>query len=309
MDIAFATMQELQTALAQGQITSVEIVTTLRERIQKMDSDVHAFIELFDEALDEARDWDAKRAAGDDLPLLAGIPIAIKDCILVKDHRTTAGSGVLQGYTASYDATVVARLREEGAILLGRTNMDEFAMGSSTENSFYGPTKNPWDTSRVPGGSSGGSAAAVAAGFVPVALGSDTGGSVRQPASLCGIVGIKPTYGRVSRFGLIALASSLDQIGVLARSVEDATLVLEVIQGKDPQDATSVSSSVIVPELLTPKAKGLRIGVPKEYFVEGMDSTVRKVVEDAVEIYRDAGAEIVSISLPHTKYALGQIII
>ncbi|MDP2631223.1 MAG: Asp-tRNA(Asn)/Glu-tRNA(Gln) amidotransferase subunit GatA, partial [Candidatus Uhrbacteria bacterium] len=230
---------------------------------------------------------------------------AIKDNILVKGHVASAGSKMLENYTATYDATVIQRLKDAGAIIIGRTNMDEFAMGSSTETSFWGNTANPWDVSKVPGGSSGGSAAAVASGMVPVALGSDTGGSIRQPASLCGVTGLKPTYGRVSRSGLMALASSLDQIGVFANTATDAALILEVIEGGDEKDATSLDlPNKTVTELINPSVEGLKIGVPKEFFVPGMDDEVRARVEEAIEVLKSHGAEIVEVSLSLTEYAL-----
>ncbi len=305
MNVATATIHELKRAMEMGETTSVEIVKACLARCEEMNGALHAFLEIYqDEAMTQARRWDKVRADGKELPVLAGIPIGVKDCILVKGHTASAGSKILSHYTAAYDATVVERLKKAGAIILGRTNMDEFAMGSSTENSAYGPTKNPWDTNKVPGGSSGGSAAAVAAGLVPAALGSDTGGSVRQPASLTGVVGLKPTYGRVSRYGLIALASSLDQIGVFAHDAKDAALLLEVIGGRDSKDATSVETDVTIPELISTDVKGLKVGVPKEYFMEGMDAEVRARVEEARDVLVRGGAEVVEISLPQSEYAL-----
>src|SRR3989338_8391995 len=220
MNLVKATVADLKRAMEARETTSVEIVKAYLARCEELNGALNAFLEIYkDEAMAQARIWDKARSEGRELPVLAGIPIGVKDCILAKGHTASAGSKILSKYVAAYDATVVERLKKAGAIILGRTNMDEFAMGSSTENSAYGPTKNPWNTNKVPGGSSGGSAVAVAAGLVPAALGSDTGGSVRQPASLSGIVGLKPTYGRVSRYGLIALASSLDQVGVFARTI------------------------------------------------------------------------------------------
>jgi aspartyl-tRNA(Asn)/glutamyl-tRNA(Gln) amidotransferase subunit A len=236
---------------------------------------------------------------------LAGVPVAVKDNICVRGLQASCGSAILGGYHPPYDATVVERLRDAGAIIIGKTNCDEFAMGSSNENSAYGPVRNPWDTDRVPGGSSGGSAAAVAARIVPVALGSDTGGSVRQPASLCGIIGVKPTYGRVSRYGLVAFGSSLDQIGIFSTNTTDAAQTLSVIAGRDPRDATT--ADVPVPDYvseLTGDMRGARIGVPRELFGEGLDADVRASVEAAIEVYRALGAEVVEVELPHAKYAI-----
>jgi aspartyl-tRNA(Asn)/glutamyl-tRNA(Gln) amidotransferase subunit A len=252
-------------------------------------------------AISQAKKIDEMISQGQELPILAGIPCAIKDIILVKDLKCTAGSKILENYVAPYDATAVKRLKENGAIILGKTNLDEFAMGSSTENSAFFKTKNPIDPERVPGGSSGGSAAAVAADFCVFALGSDTGGSVRQPASFCGIVGLKPTYGAVSRYGLIAFASSLDQIGPMTKTVEDCEIVFDAIKGRDEMDSTSY-------ELRNPnyeiRIEDLRIGVPKEYFVEGIEPEVEKVIKEAIKKYEKIGAKIIEISLPHTQYAL-----
>jgi aspartyl-tRNA(Asn)/glutamyl-tRNA(Gln) amidotransferase subunit A len=299
------TIKQLSQDLRTHKTTSEEMVRACLKKIEDENETLNAFIWVSPSAIDEAKEIDRRRAAGEELGVLAGIPIALKDNILVKGWEITAGSQMLEGHKAAYSATVADRLRNAGAILIGRTNMDEFAMGSSTETSHYGPTKNPHDKTKVPGGSSGGSAVAVAAGFVACALGSDTGGSVRQPASLCGVVGLKPTYGRVSRYGLIPMASSLDQIGPFTNTVEDAALVMEVIEGKDAHDATSTElRSTTVPELIEPDMKGLRIGLPKEYFVEGMDEDVRLSVMNAVKVLESAGAVIKHVSLPHTKYAL-----
>ena len=236
---------------------------------------------------------------------LAGIPVAVKDNLATADFPTTCGSRILGNFRSPYEATAVRRLRAAGAVIIGKTNMDEFAMGSSTENSAFGPTRNPWHLARVPGGSSGGSAAAVAAGIVPVAVGSDTGGSVRQPASFCGVVGIKPTYGRVSRYGLVAFASSLDQVGALGRTVRDAAILLEVLSGHDPRDATSVNRPV--PPLAAACERGVRglvVGVPREYFPPGLDPVVRRLTERALVALERAGAEVREVSLPHTRYAI-----
>ena len=258
-----------------------------------------------DGAREQARRVDQAIARGEDPGLLAGVPIAIKDNILVKEWPATCASKILSSYISTYDATVITHLRSEGAILLGRTNMDEFAMGSSTENSSLGPTHNPWDPARIPGGSSGGSAAAVAARMVPLAMGSDTGGSIRQPASVCGVLGMKPTYGRVSRFGLVAFASSLDQIGPFARSTEDCALLLKTLSGYDAHDSTSMN--VEVPDYtaaLGGDVKGLRIGLPKECFMEGLHPEVKSALEAACRQWEKLGAETVEISLPHSEYAL-----
>ena len=303
--MSIQTLCEISEALETKKISSEELVTESLRVIEEKNPNLQAFVEVFDDALVQAKEIDRRRAQGEALHPLAGIPIALKDNILVQGKIASAGSHMLQNYRAPYDATVTSRLKEAGLVIVGRTNMDEFAMGSSTENSHYGPTKNPWDDTRVPGGSSGGSAVAVASGMVPLALGSDTGGSVRQPASLCGISGLKPTYGRVSRRGLIALASSLDQISPCARSVEDLAWLMQVIEGQDPLDATTtVLESTSVPSLIPQNVKGFRLGVPKEYFVEGMDGEVKQKVMEAITKLEQAGAEILEVSLPHTPYAL-----
>ncbi|OGL71429.1 aspartyl/glutamyl-tRNA amidotransferase subunit A [Candidatus Uhrbacteria bacterium RIFCSPHIGHO2_02_FULL_47_44] len=299
------TIRELSKALQERTLTSEELVRSCLKKIEEENEALNAFIWVSGTAIDEAKEIDLRREAGEELSVLAGIPIAVKDNILVQGWEITAGSQILENHKGAYDATVIERLKNAGAILIGRTNMDEFAMGSSTETSHYGSTKNPHDRTKVPGGSSGGSAVAVAAGFVPCALGSDTGGSVRQPASLCGVVGLKPTYGRVSRYGLIPMASSLDQIGPFTNTIEDAALVMEVIEGKDENDATSIElASTTAPELIEPDVKGLRIGLPKEYFVEGMDEEIRMRIDEAVKKFEAAGAIIKEVSLPHAKYAL-----
>ena len=256
-------------------------------------------------ALRQAEAIDRAAEAGEPLPPLAGAIIAVKDNMVIRDVRTTAGSRILHNYKPPYTATAVERLQSAGAIIIGKTNCDEFAMGSSNENSAYGPVKNPWDTSRVPGGSSGGSAVAVAAGMAMGALGSDTGGSIRQPASLSGVVGLKPTYGRVSRYGLIAFGSSLDQIGPFARSVRDAARLLGVIAGRDERDSTSSNIEVDdYTQALSQDVRGLRVGVPREYYGEGLDPEVRASIETAIERFKDLGAEIVEVSLPSTQYAV-----
>ena len=297
---------EIRDQIAKKETTTRAVVTEILRDIHARDEQIGAFLETFDaEALERADQIDALVASGEPLPRLAGVPIAIKDNLLYKGHVASAGSKMLEHYTSAYTATAVQRLIDAGAIIIGRTNMDEFAAGSSTETSAFKKTRNPHDLTKIPGGSSGGSAAAVAAGFVPVSLGSDTGGSIRQPASVCGIVGIKPSYGAVSRYGLMAMASSLDQIGPFATTVADATLVLEVISGKDPFDATSFDATEsTVSDLENGSFKGLRVGVPKEYFIDGMDESIKAIIEGQIERMRSAGAEIIDLSLPLTEYSL-----
>lgn len=291
--------------LKKGEISSVELTQAVIDRIVAVDNDIKAYLTLTPElALEQARDADRRRAAGENNPLL-GIPLAIKDVICTEGVPTTCGSKILENFVPPYDATVMALLSSQGAILLGKTNMDEFAMGSSTENSAYFITHNPWDLSRVPGGSSGGSAAAVAADECLGALGSDTGGSVRQPAALCGVVGLKPTYGRVSRYGLVAFASSLDQIGPFGKDVTDCAILLNAIACYDPRDSTSVN--VPTPdytEALVDDIKRMRVGVPQEYFVEGMQPEVEQRVREAIAKLAELGAEVAEVSLPHTEYSL-----
>ncbi len=318
MNLYDLTIHEARRLLDAGEISAEELTEAVLERILEVDNDVQAYIALTpEEALEQARAIDAGGGSGARVgvqliaPLpappasLRGIPLAIKDVLCTAGVPTTCGSRILENFIPPYDATVVARLKAAGAIILGKTNTDEFAMGSSTENSAFFPTHNPWDLSRVPGGSSGGSAAAVAAGECLGALGTDTGGSVRQPAALCGVVGLKPTYGRVSRYGLVAFASSLDQVGVLTKDVTDAAIMLGVIAGHDPMDSTSVDAPV--PDYtatLTGDIRGMRVGVPKEYFIEGMQPEVEEAVRAAVDQLADLGAEVVEVSLPHTDYAL-----
>jgi aspartyl-tRNA(Asn)/glutamyl-tRNA(Gln) amidotransferase subunit A len=288
-----------------GETTSEEIVAGLLVRAER-DKRLNVFVHLdADRILDQARTIDRRRKAGEPLGPLAGVPVAIKDVLCVQGEPTTCGSRMLRDFRPPYDATAIARLRAAGAILFGKTNMDQFAMGSSTENSAYGPTLNPWDESRVPGGSSGGSAAAVAAGLAPLSLGTDTGGSIRQPAAICGVVGLKPTYGRVSRYGLIAYASSLDQIGPFAHDLADAALLLKIIAGRDPNDSTSVDEPVpdYTATLDTPP-ESLRIGVVREFFGEGLDSEVAAAVQEAVKVYEKAGATIKEVSLPHSPHGI-----
>ncbi len=296
---------QLRKKLAAGETTSVELTRACLERIKTTDARLNAFITLCEtEALAAAAAADRDLAAGRG-GLLTGIPVAVKDIFNMLDVRTTCGSKILDNYISPYDATAVAKLREQGAVILGKLNMDEFAMGSSNENSAAGAVCNPWDPTRVPGGSSGGSAAAVAAGQVPATLGTDTGGSIRLPAAYCGVVGLKPSYGRVSRYGVIAYASSLDQVGPLARSVEDCAVMLGAVAGYDPADSTSVDRPV--PDYLDSLNAGVagkKIGLPREYFIDGLDADVKQAVEAAIETYRSLGAEIVDVSLPHTDYAV-----
>lgn len=306
MDLYKSTAHELHDKLVNKEISSVELTKVLYERIDEVEGDVQAYITLDkDNALAQAAKVDAKIAAGEKIAPLAGIPGAIKDNICTKDLLTTCASKMLANVIPIYDAHVIEKLREEDTIFLGKTNMDEFAMGSSTESSYFHPTRNPWNLERVPGGSSGGSAAAIAAGEAIWSLGSDTGGSIRQPASFNGCVGIKPTYGRVSRYGCVAFASSLDQIGPITRDVTDAATVLNAICGKDGRDSTSLP--VETPDFtkaLRQDVKGLRIGLPKEYYGEGLDPKVDAELKKAIAQYEAMGAEIVEISLPHTEYAV-----
>jgi len=299
------TIHEAGRRMAAGEITSVELTEAVLDRIAATDGAVKAYLTVTPEqAMGQARAADERRAAGERGSLL-GVPIALKDVLCTEGIPTTAGSRILEGFVPPYDATVVRRLKEGGAVIIGKTNTDEFAMGSSTENSAYFATRNPWDLGRVPGGSSGGSAAAVAADACVAALGSDTGGSVRQPAALCGVVGLKPTYGRVSRYGLIAFASSLDQVGVLTKDVTDAAVLLGAIAGSDPCDGTV--TDLPVPDyaaLLTADVKGVRIGVMQEAFVEGLQPEVEAAVWTAVDRLGELGAQVREVSLPHSDYAL-----
>lgn len=306
MELYRITAHELHEKLVNKELSSVELTNALYERIDEVEDQVKAYVTLDKEnALAQAAKVDAKIAAGEEIAILAGIPGAIKDNISTLGLRTTCSSKMLSNFIPIYDAHVIKNLRADETIFLGKTNMDEFAMGSSTENSFFGPTHNPWDLTRVPGGSSGGSAAAIAAGEAIWTLGSDTGGSIRQPASFNGCVGIKPTYGRVSRSGCVAFASSLDQIGPITQDVTDAAIVLNTICGKDEMDSTSLNESVPdFTKALVQDVKGLRIGLPKEYFGEGVDARVKAEIDKAVKKYQELGAEIVEVSLPHTEYAV-----
>ena len=305
MELNQLTIHALQKLIRSGEATSTDIVKSVFERIDEVEGRVHAYITLMKEyAFEEAYKADQDIKAGKIKPL-TGIPIALKDIVCTKGFLTTCGSHILQNYIPPYDATVVEKLREAGAVFTGKTNMDEFAMGSSTETSYFGLTRNPWDIERIPGGSSGGSAAAVAADECIASIGSDTGGSIRQPAALCGVVGLKPTYGRVSRFGLIAFASSLDQIGPFTKDVEDCAIMMNAIAGYDPKESTSVPLDV--PEytdFVSQGVEGWKVGIPKEYFIEGIDPEVMEAMQKTIKAMEDLGATCVEVSLPHTEYCL-----
>jgi len=305
-----STAHALRDGMQRGEFTSTEITRSVLQKIEAQEPTINAFISIDAEgALEQAAAVDQQRADGADLGPLAGIPLALKDVICVKDGRTTCGSRILENFIAPYDATVVEKVRQANAVLIGKTNMDEFAMGSSTENSYFGPTHNPHNPQHVPGGSSGGTAAAVAAHETILALGSDTGGSVRQPAAYCGVVGLKPTYGRVSRYGLVAYASSLDQIGPMTKDVEDMALLLQAIAGYDPRDSTAVDFPV--PDYATHLSQGvksLKVGLVKEHFGAGLDQEIHQAVTAALEVLQQAGAKPVDISLPvaaHSEYCIG----
>jgi aspartyl-tRNA(Asn)/glutamyl-tRNA(Gln) amidotransferase subunit A len=304
---ALGAIAELRTALDEGSATAESLVQRCLARAEALEPKLHAFVRLrADAALAEARAADVRRGRGEVRSPLDGIPIAVKDNLVKTGEPTTCGSKILEGFVSPYDSTVRAKLDAAGAIVVGSTNLDEFAMGSSTENSCFGPTRNPWNTERTPGGSSGGSAAAVAAGIVPLAIGSDTGGSIRQPASFCGVVGVKPTYGRVSRWGLVAYASSLDQVGVFTRTASDAALALEAICGHDPRDSTSLPEPApALVDALSGDVAGLVVGLPREYFeMDGADPAVLEAVRAAVDELEKAGAKVREVSLPHTAYAV-----
>ena len=305
-DLTQLTIREASRLLRLGSVSAADMVTAHVERIERIDPQVKAFLRFTPEVWEKQADEADRRLRSGDAPPLAGIPLAVKDVLCVKGVETTAGSQILRGFRPPYTSTAVQRLFNAGAVMMGVTNCDEFAMGSSTENSGYFPTRNPWDLDRVPGGSSGGSAAAVAAGEAIIALGTDTGGSIRQPAALCGVVGMKPTYGRVSRYGLIAFASSLDQIGPFTRSVDDAAVVLSLMAGFDPLDATSSDRPAM--EVINNYAggiKGVRLGVPREYYdVEGVEPGVKAAIDAALAVLQKEGAEVVDVSLPHTDYGL-----
>ncbi|WP_029521300.1 Asp-tRNA(Asn)/Glu-tRNA(Gln) amidotransferase subunit GatA [Persephonella sp. IF05-L8] len=299
-------LTELSSAVKNKEVKPSEILEAFLERTQKVEPEIKSYVtNLIDKAYEEAKKKDDKLLKLEEIPDLFGLPIAIKDNIITKEIRTTCSSRILENFVPPYNATVIEKLNKQGYIITGKTNLDEFAMGSSTENSAFFTTRNPWDYERVPGGSSGGSAAAVGAGIVPAALGSDTGGSIRQPAAFCGVVGLKPTYGRVSRYGLVAFASSLDQIGPITRTVEDAALLMNVISGWDRRDSTS--SKQEVPDFTSyigKDIKGLKIGVPKEFFIEGLDPEIKNIVENAIKQLEKEGAVIEEVSLPTTKYAI-----
>ncbi|HPH98074.1 MAG TPA: Asp-tRNA(Asn)/Glu-tRNA(Gln) amidotransferase subunit GatA [Anaerolineaceae bacterium] len=309
-DLTDLTVLDALQALRSGQVSSRELTQACLDRISRLEPAIRAFITLTPElALQQADEADrklaaARRGSANFAPLL-GLPLAVKDVLTVKGVRCTCGSRILENFVPPFNATVIERLLAAGVVVLGKTNMDEFAMGSSTENSAYGPTRNPWNLEHVPGGSSGGSAAAVAAHMAPAALGSDTGGSVRQPASYCGISGLKPTYGRFSRYGLVAYGSSLDTVGIFARTVADVAALFPVMAGMDPLDATSMDLPVPDTTLsASADLKGMRIGLPAEYFIDGMQPAVENLVRQAIETLHSLGAEIIPISLPHTEYAL-----
>jgi aspartyl-tRNA(Asn)/glutamyl-tRNA(Gln) amidotransferase subunit A len=310
MPLTDLTLSAAAARLRAHEVTSVQLTEACLARIAALDGELHAFISVSaDAALAAARAADEKLSAASSHPShpfhpLIGVPLGIKDVLCLTGTRTTAGSRILENFVAPYTASAVQKLLDAGAVILGKTNCDEFAMGSSTENSGYGSTRNPWDKARVPGGSSGGSAAAVAAGLAFGALGTDTGGSVRQPASFCGIVGLKTSYGRVSRYGLIAYGSSLDSIGPLARTVEDAALLFSVIAGHDSRDATSMPTPVPDVAALPRDVRGLKLGVPREYFIDGMQTEVETSVREAIRVLKSLGAEVIEVSLPHTEYAV-----
>lgn len=301
-----ASATQLLSQLESGEVTSVEVTKACLDRIRQHDGAVGAFLKVMDEkALAQAAEVDRKRKAGEELGLLAGVPVAVKDLLCTEGEVTTCASKMLKDFVPPYSSTVIKKLEAADAVIIGKTNMDEFAMGGSTENSALGKTRNPWNTDLVPGGSSGGAAACLAAQMVPLSIGTDTGGSIRQPASFCGVVGLKPTYGRVSRFGLIAFASSLDQIGPMARTAEDTALFLEAMSGHDPQDSTSANVPCpLFSKTVDQPLEGLRIGLVKEHFGEGLDGDVEKAVREAVSVYEKLGAKVVDISLPHNKYGI-----
>ena len=305
MDLSTLSAGELVKQLSSGELTAKDCTESFLDRIKQHDDTLNSFVSTAESAIATAESVDERRSAGKPVGPLAGLPVAVKDGICTAGIATTAGSKMLEKFVPAFDATMVKQLIDADAVVIGKTNMDEFAMGSSTENSFFGVTKNPWSDQHVPGGSSGGSAACVAADMAPVSIGSDTGGSIRQPAAFCGITGLKPTYGRVSRFGLIAFASSLDQIGPMARSAEDCAIVMNVISGHDTKDSTSAKNDV--PDFtatLGDSLKGLKIGICKEHFGDGLESEVETAVTESVKVLESLGAETVEISLPHTPYAV-----
>jgi aspartyl-tRNA(Asn)/glutamyl-tRNA(Gln) amidotransferase subunit A len=305
MELNQLTVHELQEKLKNGDISAMQITESVFARIDAVEERVHSYIRLMkDEALAAAQKADEEIKKGN-IKALTGIPVALKDILCTKGVTTTCGSRILHNFVPPYDATVVEKLRDAGAVFVGKANMDEFAMGSSTETSYFGPTRNPWDLERIPGGSSGGSATAVAADECICSIGSDTGGSIRQPAALCGVVGLKPTYGRVSRFGLIAFASSLDQIGPFTKDVEDCAIMLNVLAGYDPRESTSVPAEVPdYRQFVGRDIKGWKVGIPKEYFIERIDPEVNAAIKKAIAVVEECGGQCVDISLPHTEYCL-----
>lgn len=305
MDMLKLTAWQLKELLAKKEISCVEAVKSLLSEIEKKDKSLHSYLCLNPDVIEDAKNVDKKIATGERLGYMEGIPVAVKDNICIKNMPATCASRMLEKFSPPYDATVIEKIKQSGALIIGKTNMDEFAFGSSTESSAFGPTRNPFDEMRVPGGSSGGSAAAAGANLCFGALGSDTGGSIRQPAAFCGVVGLKPTYGRVSRYGLIAFASSLDQIGPLTKDVRDACMFMNVIAGRDEKDSTSVD--INVPDytcFLKGDVKGLRVGIPDEYFASGIEESIKDRVMEAIRLIEKQGAEIKRISLPHTKYGI-----
>jgi aspartyl-tRNA(Asn)/glutamyl-tRNA(Gln) amidotransferase subunit A len=305
MELYQLTIHELQEKLKEGKTTALKITESVFQRIDAVEERVHSYIRLMKEEAFAAASQSDKEIKKGNIKPLTGIPIALKDIVCTKGITTTCGSYILHNFVPPYDATVVEKLRNAGAVFVGKANMDEFAMGSSTETSYFGPTRNPWDLERIPGGSSGGSAAAVAADECIASIGSDTGGSIRQPAALCGVVGMKPTYGRVSRFGLIAFASSLDQIGPFTKDVEDCAIMMNVLAGYDPKESTSVAADVPdYRQFIGRDIKGWKVGIPKEYFVEGIDPEVDSSIKKAIAAIEKCGAKCVEISLPHTQYCL-----
>ena len=306
MSLTDHTAVELLDQLRSKEVTSVDVTSAFLERIETHDKKIGAFLSVAkDAALAQAEEIDRRRATGAEVGLLAGLPVAVKDVLCTAGEPTTCASRMLENFVAPYDATVISRLKAAGAVLIGKTNMDEFAMGGSTENSAFGPTRNPWNTDTIPGGSSGGAAACIAASLAPLSIGTDTGGSIRQPAALCGVVGMKPTYGRVSRYGLVAFASSLDQIGPLAHTVHDAALLLEVLAGHDDRDSTSADRPVPnYSQTVSQPIANLKIGLVREHFGDGLDGEIESAVREAVRVYQSLGAEVHEISLPHSKYAI-----
>ena len=306
MSLVQFTATQLLSKLTAGEVSAVEVATAFLDQIERHDASVGAFLRYDrDSALAKARRVDDLRARKQPLGRLAGLPVAVKDLLCSSGELTTCGSRMLANFRAPYDGTAVAKLKQADAVLIGRTNLDEFAMGGSTENSAFQPTRNPWDLARTPGGSSGGAAACVAASMAPLSLGTDTGGSIRQPAAMCGVTGLKPTYGRVSRYGLVAFASSLDQIGPLAWTAEDAALLLEVIAGHDPRDSTSIDRPVPqYSQTVTQPLAGMTLGVVREHFAEGLEPAVEQAVREAVKVYESLGAKIKEVSLPHSRYGV-----